>query len=107
MLFKFWQWVQFWLPFGLLIKLYKSKKAIPSNIKTRSGRSFKAVLINNDFGILFSDDKYIEDRIKHLVKKKKLLDLAHDSILNEMNSLSFNSKQELYELMQQGIEEIE
>lgn len=106
MLFKLWQWIQLWLPLGLLIKMYSNNKAIPTNIKTRSGRGLKAVMITTDFGILFSNEKYINDRVKKLMDKKKLLDSASDEILNEINSLSFNTRQELYELMKNEQEQI-
>ena len=106
MLFKLWELIQLLLPLKLLIKIYKNKKAIPTNIKTRSGRGFKAIMITNDIGILFSNEVYIGDRVKKLVQQKKFLDKASDEILDEINSLSFNSKQELYELMKSNEDEI-
>ena len=63
-------------------------------------------MITNDIGILFSNEVYIGDRVKKLVQQKKFLDKASGKILDEINSLSFNSKQELYELMKSNEDEI-
>ena len=38
MLYKFWSWLQLWLPYGLILYMYKNNKALPSQLRLRNGR---------------------------------------------------------------------
>ncbi len=96
MLFSLWRWIQLWLPFGLILAIYKSKKALPANIKTRQGRDLKAIMITTEYGVLFSEEKYISERTKKLKQQKDYLDKAANQIVEEINSLNFMEREKLY-----------
>ena len=51
MLYKFWSWLQLWLPYGLILYMYKNNKALPSQLRLRNGRKLKAIMISTDYGI--------------------------------------------------------
>lgn len=98
MLFNLWRWIQFWLiPYGILVKIYSRNKALPANIKTWQGNNYKAVLINKDYGILFSADKYIANRGQYLLEQKKQLLEQENAVLNELNDLNMLARKTIYE----------
>jgi hypothetical protein len=74
---------------------YKRKKALPTNIKTLSGRNFKAIPITTDYGIIFSEEVYVQDRVNKLLKAKAILDNQSEEIVKEINSLSFEARENL------------
>jgi hypothetical protein len=83
------------LPFGIVLNHYKRKKALPTNIKTLSGRNFKAIPITTEYGIIFTEEKYVDGRLNALLKNKAMLDAQSDSIIREINSLSFEARESL------------
>lgn len=95
MIYSFWKWLQLWLPYGLLLFMYKNKKALPTNIKMRSGRNLKAIMITTDYGILFSEEKYVKNRLKKLVEKQKEVSYVNDLLIKEINELDFIQREKL------------
>ena len=95
MIFKLLHFLQLFLPFGLVLNYYKHKKALPTNIKTLSGRNFKAIPITTEYGIIFTEEKYVGDRLNKLLKYKAYLDEKSDDIIKEINSLSFEAREKL------------
>ena len=71
MIYAIWRWIQLWLPYGLILHIYKNDKALPANIKMQNGRLLKAIMVTTDYGILFSEEKYIDNRLKRLIAKQK------------------------------------
>lgn len=96
MLFNIWRFIQLWLPYWVILRMYKRNKALPANIRTRQGNNYKAILITEDYGVLFSEDKYIENRAMFLKEQKKILDLQNDMLIKEINSLPFEERERLY-----------
>ena len=96
MLHNLWKFIQLFLPYILLIKIYEHNKALPANIKTRTGRRLKAIMINTDCGILFSEEKYIANRSKILKEKQEEIDKISNSIIREINELGFDERESLY-----------
>jgi len=98
MLYAIWRWIQLWiLPMGWVLKIYSNNKALPANIRTASGRNYKAVLITTEYGLLFSEDKYIENRTQKLREKEYALAIANKQFMDELNSLSNSEKQKYYD----------
>ena len=99
MLFKLWAWIQLWiLPLGWLLKIYSKNKALPANIRTHSGRNYKAVLITTEYGLLFSEKTYMANRTQKLREMQYALQVASEAFDKELNSLSFQEKQEYYDM---------
>jgi len=97
MLYNIWRWLQLWLPYGLILWMYRKNQALPANIRTREGNNYKALMITNDYGILFSEDKYIKNRGAYLMQKKRDLEQLNNAVLSELNSLNMLERQRLYE----------
>jgi len=91
-----WRWIQLWLPYGLILWMYRRNKALPTNIKTREGNNFKAMMITEDYGILFSEDKYIRNRGAYLLAQKKLIEQQNNEVLSELNSLNMLERERIY-----------
>lgn len=97
MLFNIWRWIQLWLiPYGLLIQIYKRKKALPANIDTKYGRKLKAIMINTEYGILFTAEKYIENRLKVLKDKQQKAFEANNVLVKEINELTMQQRELMY-----------
>ena len=96
MLFNLWKFIQLFLPYGFILWLYRQNKALQANIKTREGNNYKAILITEDYGILFSNDKYIKNRGAYLIKQKKLIEDRNNQVINELNSLSMIERERIY-----------
>lgn len=96
MLFKLWRWIQLWLPYGLILWMYRRNKAIPTNIKTYEGNNYKALLITEDYGILYSEDKYIYNRGKYLMEQKHLIEEKNNEVIQELNSLNVLAREDIY-----------
>lgn len=100
MWYKFLRFLQLCLPFGLVLYMYKTDKALPANIRTASGRKLKAIMLTTDYGLLFSQEVYIANRVKKLRERnQELLDLEAEFIA-QLNNLSYEEK-EAYEAMGQ------
>lgn len=98
MLYNLWRFIQLLLPYGLILHIYRCNKAMPANIKTRTGRNFRAILITTEYGIIFSDEKYIQNRTKRLKEKQKQVEAMNNALIDEINSLSFAERERLYGL---------
>ena len=96
MLFKLWRWIQLWFPYGLILWMYRRNKAIPTNIKTYEGNNYKALLITEDYGILYSEDKYIYNRGKYLMEQKHLIEEKNNEVIQELNSLNVLAREDIY-----------
>lgn len=97
MIFNIWRWIQMWLiPYGILLKLYSKNKALPPNIRTWDGNNYKAILITEDYGLLFSADKYINNRGKYLMEQKRITELKQNEVLAELNALNVLAREEIY-----------
>lgn len=84
-----------WLPYWLILFIYKKHKALPANIKTRTGRNLKAIMITTDYGVIFSEEKYVKNRLGVLSEKQKQVAQLNDELLSEINNLSFIQKEQL------------
>lgn len=96
MLYKIWTFIQLLLPYWVVIQMYKHNKALPVNIKTRTGRTLKAIMVTTNYGILFDNGVYILNRGKHLQQQQKQLDEATQLIAKEINNLTFEAREELF-----------
>lgn len=95
MIYAIWRWIQLWLPYGLILHIYKNDKALPANIKMQNGRLLKAIMVTTDYGVLFSEEKYIDNRLKRLVAKQKEISNTNDLLIKEINELDFIQKERL------------
>jgi len=95
MIYKLWAWLQLWLPFGLILHIYKNNKALPSNIKMRSGRNLKAIMVSTEYGVIFTEEKYVTNRLKNLLKKQKEISNINDVLIKEINELDFIQREYL------------
>lgn len=95
MIYAIWRWIQLWLPYGLILHIYKNNKALPANIKMQNGRLLKAIMVTTDYGILFSEEKYIDNRLKRLIAKQKEISNTNDLLIKEINELDFIQKERL------------
>lgn len=96
MIFAIWRWIQLWLPYGFILWLYRRNQALPTNIKTREGNNYKAILITEDYGVLFSETKYIQNRGRFLMAQKKLIEQKNNEVIKELNSLNFFERENIY-----------
>lgn len=101
MLFRLWKWIQLWLPYGLILFMYRRNKALTANIRTREGNTFKAILIDENYGVLFSSDTYIRNRGLYLKEQKGRIDAAQQTIIDEINALPFEEREKLYGYLQE------
>lgn len=96
MWWKFIRFLQLCLPFGLVLYMYKADKALPTNIRTRTGRNLKAIMLTTEYGLLFSEEEYIKNRNKKLKEKQAQVNKLNDELMAEINSLSFEERERLY-----------
>lgn len=95
-LYHIWRFIQLLLPYWLVLNIYKTNKAIPTNIKTRSGRNLKAIMITDKYGVIFTEDIYIENRLHKLRQKQKQVDAINNELAKEINNLSFQSREIMF-----------
>lgn len=95
MLYNLWRFIQLWLPFWLVLRIYRYNKALPTNIKTRQGNNLKAIMVTKNYGLLFTEDEYIQNRSKVLLQLQRQLDQQSNDITRELNSLSFMEREAL------------
>ena len=96
MLYKIWQFIQLWLPYWLILKIYRSNKALPANIYTKYGRKLQAIMITKDYGVLFSEEKYKENRLKLLREKQKQAFELNNDLTREINELTMEQRELMY-----------
>ena len=97
MLFKLWSFILLWLPYGVVLWMYKQNRALPANIRTRDGNNYRAILITEDYGVLFSDDVYINNRGKFLLKQKAHIEAENDAVIRELQDLNVYERMRIYE----------
>lgn len=102
MLFALWRFIQLLLPYGLVLYIYRRNKSLPTNIKTTYGKGFKAVLITTDYGVIYSDDKYIANRALELKKRKKQIEDMNNVLLDELNSMTVEERERLSEYFKEN-----
>lgn len=102
MLFAIWRFIQLLLPYGLVLYIYSKNKALPTNIRTSYGKGLKAIMITTEYGILFSEDKYLSNRAEVLKKRKKEIDDMNAELLKELNSMTKEEKERLSEYFKEG-----
>lgn len=96
MLYNIWKWIQIWiLPIGILSYLYRFNKALPANIKTMRGGNLKAIMVDVNHGLLFREDKYIENRLEYLKQKQAEASILELQLRQEIDDLSYIQKQAL------------
>ena len=105
MLFNLWRWIQLWLPYGLILWIYRRNQAIPTNIKTYEGNNYKAMLITEDYGILYSEDKYIRNRGQYLMEQKRQIEEQNKAVLDELNSLNMLAREDIVAKARQVMED--
>lgn len=93
MLYKLWRLIQLFLPYGLIIHMYKKNKALQANIKTRTGKNLKAIMVTEKYGLLFTEKDYVSSRIKKLKEQQELANKLNEMIAEEMNSLSTEARE--------------
>ena len=96
MLFNLWRFIQLLLPYWVVIHIYKSNRCIPANIRTRSGRNLSAIMVTDNYGVLFSDEKYVKDRVEKLKQQQLMLNTAMENVLSEINNLSFEVREQVF-----------
>lgn len=95
MWYKFLRFLQKLLPFGLVLAMYKSDPAIPAIIK-KGGVNLKAIMLTNEYGLLFTEQAYMKNRTKKLREKQKEVDKMNKEFMDELNSLTFEEKEAYY-----------
>ena len=93
MLYKLLNFLKMCLPYIVVVNLYRFRQDIPVNFRSKSGNSFSAVMINSDYGILYSRSLYVSNRAKFLKEKQKKLNEETDKLLKEINALSFETRE--------------
>lgn len=96
MIFKLWRFIQMFLPYGVILWIYRRNQAIPANIRTREGNNYKAILITEDYGLLFSEDKYVKNRGNFLMEQKRLIEEENNKVIKELNSLNMEERERIY-----------
>lgn len=96
MILRFWRWLHLWLPYGLIIWFHRHNKALPTNIRTREGNNYKAIMITADYGIIFSDKKYIQNRGRYLMQQKRMIEERNNEVISELNALNVLAREDIY-----------
>lgn len=97
MLYSIWRWIQIWIiPYGWLLKFYSGRKSLPANINLANGRKLKALMITNDYGILFSEERYVANRLKVLKQRQQEVFTENNLLTKEINELSFKQRELMY-----------
>ena len=95
MWYKFLRFLQKLLPFGLVLAMYKSDPAIPAIIK-KGGTNLKAIMLTNEYGLLFTEQVYMKNRTKKLRERQKELDQLNKDFLDDLNNLTYEEKEQYY-----------
>ena len=93
MIYKILRFIQLWLPFWFILWLYKSDQALPANIKTRTGRNLKAIMITTEYGLIFAEEVYNKNRLKLIKQKQQEVAQLNDELIAEINNLSFAERE--------------
>ena len=96
MLYNLWRFLQFLLPYGLVLWIYRQNKALPTNIRTREGNNYKAIMISENYGLLFSETKYVKNRGNLLLRQKRLIEEENNRVIEELNSLNWQERDRIY-----------
>lgn len=96
MLMWIWDRLKLFLPYIVLVGLAKGKKGLPANIRLKSGRNLRAIMLTTEYGLLFAEEIYTDSRLKELKAASETLARAKAEIDKELNGLSFEVKEELF-----------
>lgn len=97
MIMKILELIKLWLPYFLVIQLYKSNKSIPANIRTKSGRTLTAIMVTGKYGVIYSSEEYNENRLKLLRDRQLEMERAYNALMHEVNTLSTVAREEFYD----------
>ena len=64
---------------------------------TKLGKVYKAIMVTEKYGLLFSSEEYVKNRVKLLRQKQEMINQLSDTIAQEMNELSFQSRELFFE----------
>ena len=53
-------------------------------------------MISTDYGILFSQEKYVANRLQALKKKQEQVFLLNNNLIQEINELDLMQREEMY-----------
>ena len=105
MFYWLWNKIKFLMPYGLLINIYKNKKALPISFETNSGNIYKCILLDFNYGIIYNSNKYDENRLNTLLNTQRILSQKSNEIMNEINELSFDTRERLIDMKEDLNEE--
>ena len=66
MIYAILRFITMCLPYWVVMQIYKRKKSLPANIKTKTGKVLKATMITDKYGIIFTEKEYLTNRVKYL-----------------------------------------
>ena len=93
MIMWLWHRIQLLLPFILVLQLYKAKKSLPTNVRTKT-RKYKAVLITDNYGLLILAEEHRKGYGRQLVKEREELIKRMYAVDAAIADLSFMEKEE-------------
>ena len=96
MLHWLWNLIQLLLPYGLIIRMYRNKRGIPANIRTRSGNNLRAIMITTSYGIILGANDYVANRSKQLMELHNQLQRQSKEVMQEINKLNFEVREQLF-----------
>ena len=93
---KFFEFIKLWLPYGLVLWLYAGQKGLPANIRLKSGRNLRAVMITTEYGVIYTKEKYNAERLAVLKREAEITARKYDIISKEINNLGFEAREEMF-----------
>lgn len=96
MLMWIWQKIKLLLPFIVIINMYKRNNNIGKVIQLQSGNELVPIMVTNEYGVLVMRSRYDELRAKKLKQTYEQLSKALYAVKAELDSLSFSTKEELF-----------
>ena len=82
--------------------MYKRNNALPTNILTSQGTKLKAIMITTNYGIICTMEEYVKNRAKVLKEKQEQVSKLNDALIAEINALSFEERELLYNREEDG-----
>ena len=96
MLYWIWEKIQLCLPLCVLLWMHKGKKGLPANIRLGSGRNLRAFMLTTKYGLLYTEEEYDKERLRKLKETSDRLAMVKADIDKELNGLSFEVREELF-----------
>lgn len=93
MLYWIWNIIRGWLPFWILVLLYRKKKSLPIALTLDNGNKYRLIMITHDFGMVMSTTKYDPRRLYALKDKMEAIRKLEQELVDEINTLSFEQKE--------------